>query len=60
MSDAKSLLALADGDDAVALLVQLGDTPTYRVRSESGETLFLTRSTAARRSAWTHYSDAAV
>ena len=41
MSDAKSLFALADGDDAAALLLQLGDTPTYRVRSESGETLFL-------------------
>ena len=41
MSDPKSLFALADRDDAVALLVELGDTPTYRVRSESGETLFL-------------------
>src|SRR6478735_8880124 len=41
MSDPKSLFALADRDDAVALLVELGDTPTYRVRSESGETLLL-------------------
>ena len=41
MSVEKSLFALADGDDAAALLLELGDTPTYRVRSESGETLFL-------------------
>jgi ankyrin repeat protein len=41
MSNFKNLFALADRDDAVALLIELGDMPTHRVRSESGETLFL-------------------
>lgn len=41
MSDAKTLFTLADGDDDAALLRELADTPTYRIRTESGETLFL-------------------
>jgi ankyrin repeat protein len=41
MTDSKALLALADTDDAAALLAALGDTPTYAVRSETGETVFL-------------------
>jgi ankyrin repeat protein len=41
MSDAKKLFTLADSDDSAALLRELGNTPTYRVRTESGETLFL-------------------
>lgn len=41
MSNFENLFALADRDDAVALLIELGDVPTHRVRSENGETLFL-------------------
>ncbi len=41
MSDCENLFTLADRDDAVALLIELGDMPTHRVRSENGETLFL-------------------
>jgi uncharacterized protein len=41
MSNAKKLFTLADGDDAAALLRELADTPTHRIRNDSGETLFL-------------------
>ncbi len=41
MINFKNVFALADRDDAVALLSELGDVPTHRVRSDTGETLFL-------------------
>lgn len=41
MSDTKVLFALADGDDAAALLVALADRPSYDFRSETGETIYL-------------------
>ena len=41
MANFKNLFALADRDDAVALLHELSNMPTHRVRSEGGETLFL-------------------
>ena len=41
MSDAKSIFALADADDAAGLLSALGGKPSHAVRSETGETVFL-------------------
>ncbi|HEY4943333.1 MAG TPA: ankyrin repeat domain-containing protein [Rhizomicrobium sp.] len=41
MTDTKAFFALADADDAAGLLSALGTTPTYQVRGETGETIFL-------------------
>jgi len=41
MTDAKALFALADADDADALLAALDGAPTHAVRTETGETVFL-------------------
>jgi ankyrin repeat protein len=41
MGDTKSLFALADSDDASALLRALTDTPSHAIRNETGETIFL-------------------
>jgi ankyrin repeat protein len=41
VNDAKELFALADADDAGALLQALGETPCHAVRQATGETLFL-------------------
>ena len=41
MTDTKELFALADADDANALLRALGETPCHAVRQATGETLFL-------------------
>ncbi len=38
--DAEKLFALADVDDAVGLAATLGGSEAFRIRSESGETLF--------------------
>lgn len=41
MADTKSIFALADADDAAALLNALGQKPTHEARTETGETVFL-------------------
>ena len=41
MRDTKVLFDHADRDDASALLSALADAPSYRVRNETGETVFL-------------------
>lgn len=41
MTDVKKMFALADADDAHALLTELAERPSHAVRSESGETIFL-------------------
>jgi len=41
VSDTKSSFALADADDAAALLTELGKKSTHEVRNETGETVFL-------------------
>src|SRR5258705_2489828 len=41
MRDTKALFAHAERDDASALLGALADTPSYMVRNETGETIFL-------------------
>jgi ankyrin repeat protein len=41
MSDVKEMFALADADDAQALLSAMAERPSHAFRSESGETIFL-------------------
>jgi ankyrin repeat protein len=41
VNDTRELFALADADDANALLRALGETPCHAVRQATGETLFL-------------------
>lgn len=60
MSGFKNLFALADCDNAVTLLSELGDVPTHRVRSEAAKHCSCTRSTAAKRTALKRYANAAV
>jgi ankyrin repeat protein len=41
MTDTRQLFALAEADDAGALIAVLGDRQSFQIHSESGETLYL-------------------